>query len=391
MTTQAEINALLDRYPAISYLREAARARLPHFAFEYLDSGTGLEKGISRNRDRLDRICMTPRFVSGYKTPDLKTALFGREYAAPIGMAPVGATGLMWPGGEKILARAARDHGLVHCLSTVACETPETIGAIAGPNGWFQLYPFDDADAEADLVCRAERSGYEVLVVTVDVPVSSTRERQRRAGMSRDKGGLSRLAQVLARPQWALATARYGAPKFRTLDPYLEKEPGIMLSEYMARRIGKIDYDHLAAIRERWKGSVIIKGIMAEEDAEACIRLGMDGIVVSNHGARQLDAAPAAIDALRRIAPQVRGKISVLFDSGIQGGLDIARALALGAEFVLAGRAFIYGIAAAGEAGGDLVAQMLRNDLENNMIQLGVSRPEELSSCLTPDEWTAGG
>ncbi|MCG6859257.1 MAG: alpha-hydroxy-acid oxidizing protein [Salaquimonas sp.] len=377
-----EISRILDRYPSIPYLREKARRRVPHFAWEYLDSGTGLEKAVSRNRDRLDQVCLTPRFTRGYAAPELKTSLFGRDYAAPFGMAPVGATGMMWPGGEQVLARAAREHGLAYCLSTVACETPETIGPIAGPNGWFQLYPFDDAEAETDLIDRAERAGFEVLVVTVDVPVSSTRERQRRAGLSRDKGGLSRLAQVLARPEWALATARHGAPRFKTIEPYLAKEQGVALSEYVAKRIGRIDHDHLASIRERWKGPLVVKGILAQEDAEDCIKLGMDGIVVSNHGARQFDAAPASIDALARVAPAVRGKITVLFDSGVESGLDIVRALALGADFVLSGRSFIVGIAALGEAGGDVVAHMLKTDLENNMIQLGCSRPGELASCL---------
>ena len=378
-----EIKGLLDRYPSVAYLRERARQRIPHFAWEYLDSGTGLEKGLSRNREGLDNICMTPRFMKGEVNPDLRTRLFGREYSAPIGMAPVGATGLMWPGGEAILARTAHERGLAYCLSTVACATPETIGPIAGPNGWFQLYPFDDKEAENDLINRAERSGFQVLVVTVDVPVSSTRERQRRAGLARDKTGFQRLAQVMARPQWAMAAARNGPPRFHTIEPYVGKVFGVSLSEYVAKNLGKIDLDHLKSLRDRWKGPLVIKGILAEEDAATCIALGVDGIVVSNHGARQLDAAPAAIDALRRIAPVAKGKTAILFDSGISTGLDIVRALALGAEFVLAGRAFIYGISALGEAGGEAVVHILRTDLENNMIQLGCTRVDELASCLS--------
>ena len=377
-----DIDRLMDRYPSFLHLGEKAKRRIPHFAWEYLDSGTGRETAIARNHDALDKTCMTPRLMKGEIEPDLGTTLFGRKFAAPFGMAPVGATGMMWPGGELILARAARANGLAYCLSTVACETPETVGAIAGENGWFQLYTFADREAEADLIDRVERAGFEVLVVTVDVPVSSTRERQRKAGFSRDRGGLSRLAQVAARPEWALATARRGAPRFRTIEPYLEKASGVSLSQYIARQVGKVDHDRLKAIRDRWKGPVVVKGILAEEDAEACVRLGMDGIVVSNHGARQLDAVPASIEALARIAPAVHGRIAVLFDSGIRNGLDIARALALGADFVLAGRLFILGIAALGEAGGEVVVRMLRDDLANNLIQLGCARTDELADRL---------
>ncbi len=375
-----DIKRHTDRYPSVAYLRERARQRIPYFAWEYLESGTGLETGIARNREALDNICITPRFMRGDVRPELTTRLFGRDYKAPFGVAPVGATGLMWPGGEAVLARAARDNGLAYCLSTVACETPETIGPIAGESGWFQLYPFDDREAEADLVDRAERSGFGVLVVTVDVPVSSTRERQRRAGLSRDKGGISRIAQVLARPPWALAVARRGMPGFPTIQPYVGKVFGVSLSEYVAKNLGKVDLDHLKALRDRWKGPLVVKGLLAEEDVEACIKLGVDGIVVSNHGARQLDAAPASIDALRRIAPVAKGKTAILFDSGIRTGLDIVRALALGADFVLAGRAFMYGIAALGDSGGEVVVNLLRNDLENNMIQLGCTRVEELAA-----------
>lgn len=378
-----DIEEMVDRYPSVDYLAEAARRRIPHFAWEYLDSGTGRETAIARNREALDQVRMVPRFIQERGEPDLTTGLFGRHYSAPFGMAPIGLTGMMWPGGELMLARAARKHNIPFGLSTVACETPESVGAVSEGNAWFQLYPFADRQTEAQVLARAQAAGFSVLVVTVDVPVSSTRERQRRAGMrSGSKSWLSRLLQVAARPRWALATARHGAPRFRMLEDYVDDPSLARISEYIGRQLGTVDIAHLQEIRDRWKGPLIVKGILDEKDARTCLQMGMDGIVVSNHGARQFDAAPAAIDALARIAPSVAGRMAVLFDSGIRGGLDIMRALALGADFVLVGRAFMFGICALGEPGAGLVAHILKTDMVNNMNQLGCLRPGQLAARL---------
>jgi L-lactate dehydrogenase (cytochrome) len=367
-------------FPLIADLAARARRRIPHFAWEYLDSGTGLEQALVRNRLALDRVLVSPRFMKGDLFPDISTELFGRKWSAPFGVAPIGLTGMMWPGGEMMLARMARAAGIPYCLSSFACQGPEEVGGIAGGNGWFQLYTMSDTDAEHDIIDRADAAGFTALVITVDVPVNSTRERQRKAGLGRrPRMSLKQMLQVAARPQWALATARHGKPTLRTVERYF---PGASMNEIGRlldqMKLGMTGMEAIERIRKRWQKPLIIKGIMDVEDAYACISAGADAIVVSNHGARQFDAVPAAIDVLPDIAAAVGGKIPVLFDSGVRTGLDILRALALGADFVLIGRPFIYGTCAHGEAGAALVATILKDDLVNNMIQTGAQQIAQL-------------
>lgn len=368
---KAQIQQLQHRYASVADLAQAAKRRIPHFAWEYLDSGTGLEAAVGRNRAGLDAVTLKQQFIKGRVEPDSGVELFGKHYAAPLGVAPVGMSGMLWPGAESMLAATAKARNIPYCLSSVACETPETIGAIAGDNAWFQLYPIADKQAEADLVNRAADSGFSVLVVTIDVPVNSTRERQRKAGLGQQGFSLSRLAHVAARPGWALATARRGAPALRMLEKYFEASGVENIMEYVeAQRLGDVDLSYLETLRKQWKGPMVVKGIMHEDDAKACAGLGADGVWVSNHGARQFDAAPAAIDVLGDIAEAVGGSAKILFDSGVRTGLDVIRAISLGADFVFAGRAFLYGPCAAGQAGAHLAAEILLDDLENNMIQL---------------------
>jgi len=364
---------LMQRYPAVSDLRARARRRMPHFAWEFLDSGTGEDEAVRRNREAFAAITLVPRFMQGAFEPDTATTLFGTPYAAPFGVSPVGMNSLAWPGTDRILAAAAARHRIPYAMSTVANETPERLGALAGGMGWFQLYPPRDAAMRRDLLARARDSGFTTLLVTVDVPAISRRERQIRAGV----GGGFRLTpamlwQCALRPQWSLATLREGRPRAPGLERYV---PGDDLRRFLAfvGRVlnGSFDWDYVDTLRAEWDGALVLKGVLDPRDAEEALAHGVDGILVSNHGARQFDGAPASVAALPGIVRAVDGRASVLLDSGVRSGLDIARALALGADFVLLGRAFMYGVAALGERGADHTVRLLVEDLKTNMANLG--------------------
>ncbi|MBD3663669.1 alpha-hydroxy acid oxidase [Sulfitobacter aestuariivivens] len=360
------------RYPALSDLRIRARRRLPRFIWDYLDSGTGDEKTRARNRSALDRIGMMPAVLGGEMTPDLSTTLLGHTHPLPFGIAPVGMSGLIWPDAEGHLARAAATHGIPYCLSTVAAQSPEDVGPHLGDHGWFQLYPPRDPAVRADLLERARSAGFSTLVLTVDVPVASRRERQTRSGLTHPPRLTPRLfGQVALRPAWALATIRSGMPRMRTLEKYVDGKmahlPPTAHVGYLLRTAP--DWDYVGWLRDHWDGPFILKGILRPQDATKAQQAGIDAIWVSNHAGRQFDGAPASIDAL----PAIRAatNLPLIFDSGIETGLDILRALRLGADFVMMGRAFHYGLAALGPKGIDHLIDVLRYDLLANMGQLG--------------------
>lgn len=376
---------LHTRYPAISDLAAKAKKRIPHFAWEYLDSGTGLEDAVQRNRDAFTEVTLTPKFMQGLFEPDTRTSLFGTEYALPFGVAPVGLTGLMWPEAEKILARAAAQHRIPYSLSTVATETPETIGPLTDGMGWFQLYPPHRKEMRQDLLQRAKDSGFTTLLITADVPTGSCRERQRRAGVTvPPQINLRTLYHAAIRPQWTLRTLQYGQPRFRGLEKYADAKAMQKMTAFMGSNLGgTLDWDYLEAVREEWDGPIMLKGVLDIEEAKQAAAIGLDGIIVSNHGGRQCDGTPAALHRLPEIKQAVGDEIKVLYDSGVRTGLDVIRALALGADFVLLGRPFMYGVAALGEVGGTHAIEILRDDLKNNMIQLGCRELGELSARLT--------
>lgn len=373
-----------DRYPAIADLVKPARSRMPYFAWEYLDSGTGVERLVTHNHQRLQAIEMLPKYFAGNFDVSLQTTLMGQTYAAPFGIAPVGMTGLMWPVGEHMLAKTAARHNIPYCLSTVACAAPETVGPLCEGNGWFQLYVPLDREICIDILNRAWQSGFRTLVVTADVPIPSMRERQRKAGLKvPPETNLKNIFRVAIRPQWAWATLRHGKPGFPGLEKYAASGDLRNVSTFLGRQLtDNLNLEYLKLIRDNWQGRIIVKGILHEDDAKNLVEAGVDGIVVSNHGGRQFDGAPAAIDALPPIVKAVGDKCAILYDSGIRGGLDVLRALALGAQFVLVGRPFLYGIAALGELGGDHVVEILTADITNNLRQLGAHEIGNLKSHL---------
>jgi len=375
-------NHLMDKYPSISDLEEKAKRRLPNVAWEYLQSGTGRDVAVNRNRQQLDKITLTPQFMKGKLDVDLSTNLFGTDYKAPFGIAPVGLTGLIWPKAEFILAKTAKQYGIPYSLSTVATQTPETVGPLVGEMGWFQLYPPKDESILRDLLKRAKENGFTTLIITADVPAPGRREASKKAGLTIPPKITPRLAwEGITHPLWLWETLRAGLPHLKTVAPYCESKDSKAIAEFARFRFrGDLDWDYIKTVRDIWSGPIILKGLLHPQDAMQAIAIGIDGIGVSNHGGRQFDGAPAAIDALTVMAKEIDGKAKVIFDSGVRSGLDIVRAISQGADFVLCGKAFMYGCAALGKRGGDHAADILIEDLTNNMKQLGVTSIATLRS-----------
>lgn len=377
----AEMTDLHSKYPAISDLRDAAYRRIPRFAWEYLDSATGTEATKQRNRAALDRIGLVPSILHGEIDVDLSVNLLKRELPLPFGVAPVGMSGLMWPDAEGHIARAAAKAGIPYTLSTVASQSPEDLAPHLGAEAWFQMYPPRDEDVRRDMLVRARSAGFHTLVLTVDVPVASRRERQTRSGLTQPPRLTPRLlAQVAACPAWAL-----GMPRMRGLDKYTAKTATALSSTQHAGYLLRTspDWDYVKWLRDAWEGSFVIKGVLRIEDAAKLEDLGVDALWISNHAGRQFDAAPAAIDVL----PGMRkaSKLPLIFDSGIEGGLDILRAIASGADFVMLGRAFHFALAALGPTGLDHLIDLLKKDLEANMGQLGARSLADLPPTLRFD------
>ena len=373
---------LNSRFPALSDLRARAQRRIPKFVWEYLDSGTGIEATKSRNRTALDRIGLTPSVLHGEFDPDLSASLFDQHLPLPFGIAPVGMSGLIWPDAERLLAQAAKRLGLPYTLSTVATVAPEDIADALGPQAWFQMYPPRDPDIRTDMLRRAREAGFSTLVLTVDVPVASRRERQTRSGLTNPPRLTPRLmAQVAQCPTWARAMAARGMPRMRMLDAYIE---GASANLPTTAHVGYLlrtspDWDYVAWLRDAWDGPFVVKGVQRPRDAKRLEGMGVDAIWVSNHAGRQFDAGPATIEVLP--ATRTATGLPIIFDSGIEGGLDILRAFASGADFVMMGRAWHYALGALGADGPDHLAHLLIQDLKANMGQLGA---QDLSSLPTP-------
>ena len=352
---------------------------MPRFVWEYLDSATGDETTKRRNREALDRVGLMPSVLHGEFAPDLATTFLGRAFPVPFGIAPIGMSGLIWPDAERHLARAGARLGVPYALSTVAAAAPEDVADALGPDAWFQLYPPRDEGIRRDMLARAREAGFSALVLTVDVPVASRRERQTRSGLTQPPRLTPRLlAQVALRPAWALGMARRGMPHMRMLEKYTPKDLGNLPSTahvgYLLRT--SPDWDYLDWLRANWGGPLIVKGVLRAEDCARIEAAGADAIWVSNHAGRQFDAAPATIDVL----PGIRAAtaLPLIFDSGIEGGLDILRALASGADFVMLGRAWHFALAALGAAGPDHLFHILTQDMIANMGQLGARTLKDL-------------
>jgi L-lactate dehydrogenase (cytochrome) len=381
---------LHSSFPGVMDLRHKARRRLPRFVWDYLDSGTGTEATKARNRAALDRIGFEPSILHGPLEFDLATTLLGQAFPLPFGAAPIGMSGLIWPDAEGHLARALAKAGLPYSLSTVATQSPEDIAPHLGEHAWFQLYPPKKEDIRRDLLGRIRDAGFGTLVLTVDVPVASRRERQTRSGLTQPPKLTPRLlAQVAMRPAWALATARRGMPHMRTLDKYAEAGLNLPPTAHLGYILRTSpDMDYVRWLRDHWQGAFIVKGVLRAQDAEPLAAAGVDALWVSNHAGRQFDATLATIEVLPAIRAATR--LPLIFDSGIEGGLDILRALALGADFVMLGRAFHFALAALGAAGPAHLIDLLKKDMEANMGQLGARSLADLPAPIRLDPLCRG-
>ena len=375
----------LDRkFPSIASMERATKRRIPKFAFDYLQGGIGAEACLTGNRRALDNVQLAPRYLPTEPIqPVLEMNLFDREFPMPFAASPIGLSGLMWPRAAEHIARAATRHGLPLGLSSFATSSIEEIGTIAGDLLWFQLYCTEKSEIENDLIDRAESAGCEVLVVTVDIPTVTRREKDIANGLSvPPKLDLVTLSQVALRPTWAFATLRAGIPRFKTLLPYVPSGSTLGASAIFLKDMveGHVTVQKLERIRDRWRGRLIVKGILTAEEALLCQDLGADAIVISNHGGRQLDAAPPIPHVLPEIRAAVGPDFPLIADGGVRSGLDVARLIACGANFVLAGRAFVYAVAAAGETGVDHAIFLLREELKQTLSQIGCQELGDLAT-----------
>ena len=373
------------KYPRLTDLEKKAKRRIPPFMFAYLDAGTGRDFAKDANEAAYREISLTPQFLRGRVAADTSTTLLGKVYGAPFGVAPIGLSSTIWPGAEQILARAAKAHNFPYALSTVAGDSIERVSKVGGDITWFQLYPPADRDMCLDMMRRARECGVDTLVVTADVPAPSRRERMRLSGGPVGSRGKSMytprvIMQSMSRPEWALRLLANGGPRFRNIEPYSDKFGGMGVTEFIGSQLnGGLDWDYLDIIRDRWPGKLLLKGILHGQDAERAARAGVDGLVISNHGGRQLDAAPHPLHQLPHIRAVVGNKMPLIVDSGIRSGLDVAKAIASGADFVLIGRSFLYAVAALGKRGGEHAATVLIEELQDVMRQLGVASIDGLS------------
>ena len=370
----------------IEDLRLVAQRRLPNFSFEYVEGGAEDEVALRRNRDVFERIAWLPRTLAGVGTPDLWTEVLGETCHLPLIVAPTGFNGLLWPQGDLALARAASDAGIPFTLSTVSNYSLARMTAELPERIWFQLYPFKDPAAVDHLVDRAEQAGCRTLVVTTDVPVLGAREWDQRNYRAPMQLSLRSKLDVLAHPGWLRRVMiPGGAPEFENLKELLPPGAHSALAgvRFMGTQINaRLSWDDMARIRARWKGKLVLKGILCVDDARRAVEMGADGIVLSNHGGRQIDSAVSGVELLPAVSAEVGERITVLVDGGIRRGSDVLKALALGADAVMIGRPALYGLAAGGQPGVTHALGLLRAEMERTLALLGCRSLGELGRHL---------
>lgn len=372
-------------YPSVNDLKKKASSRIPKFAFEYLIGGCNEDINLARNKSDIQQIELMPHYLKKPVSSSLKKELFGHVYDAPFGIAPIGLQGLIWPNSPEILARAALRHNIPFILSTVTTSSIERAAELSEGRAWFQLYHPAEDKVRDSIINRAQAAQCPVLVLLADVPTFGFRPRDIRNGLAMPpKMSAKNFLQIATKPGWAVKTLIHGQPSFATLKPYMPKNLNLKrLGQFMDQTFeGRLTEEKIAPIRDMWKGKLIIKGIVNEKDAEKAIALGVDGIIVSNHGGRQLDAGQSSIRPMIHLAAKYGDRLTVMMDGGIRSGPDVARAMASGARFTFMGRPFMYGVGALGSKGGDHTIAMLKMQLQQVMEQLCCENVTDLPEHL---------
>jgi len=368
--------------------REAARRRLPPFLFHYIDGAAYAEVTSARNIDELSKVALRQRVLRDVSEIDLTTQLFGQTYALPVGLGPVGLSGMYARRGEVQAARVATAKRVPMCLSTVSVCALEEVATQCEQPLWFQLYVVRDRGFMRHLIQQAKAAGCTALVFTVDMPMPGTRYRDHRSGMSGKYGSVRRYAQALTHPRWAWDVGLFGRPhNLGNVAPLLGRSSGLAdFIGWMARNFDpSVTWSDLGWIRENWDGPLIIKGILDPDDAREAVILEADGIVVSNHGGRQLDGVLSTTRALPSIADAVGDKITVLVDGGVRSGLDVIRMLALGAKGVLLGRAWAYALGAEGGVGVDRLISLIESEMRIAMALTGTTSIKDIDRGVLAD------
>ncbi|MEM9027476.1 MAG: alpha-hydroxy acid oxidase [Pseudomonadota bacterium] len=370
----------------ISDMRALARRRLPRVVFDFIDGGAGDEITTQANCRDLSALTVRPKVMVDVSDRDSSVEVFGERLSTPMILSPIGLTGLATPKGELDAARAARAAGIGYCLSTNASSSIEEVAAEIQHPFWFQLYVMKDRELTQSLVERARAAGCNVLVVTVDLAAHGRRERDMRNGFSvPPKISVSDAANVVLSPQWLYRTLT--GPRLTFGNYQTEADEGFLeLSRHIQEQFDpSLTWSDIAWLKEIWGGPLVIKGVLRADDARKALDHGADGISVSNHGGRQLDGIPSAIGALPEVVDAVGGRVPVFMDGGVRRGLDVVRALALGAKAVLVGRAFVYGLAAFGPDGAGRAIGVLRDEFDNAMALLGVRSIEDIDGSILAD------
>lgn len=370
----------MERVVNVDDLRKLAKKRLPKICYDFIEGGTDDEVGLVTNEQAFRQIRIVPRYLIDVSVRDQSTTLFGRTYSSPIGIAPTGLADLFRRGADLMLAEAARDANVPFIMSGASSSSIEDLGKLAPDHGWYQLYSATDQSISEDMIKRVSDAGLHTLVFTVDVPENSNRERNVRNGWGPPGMTWRTKFEALRHPAWVMQWLQHGTPYFSNWRRYAGRNASAKkVADLVTRQFGApITWKHVERYRELWQGSFVLKGIMHPDDAVRAHSLGVDGIMVSNHGARQLDNAPSPLEVLPAICHAVGDRMTVMLDGGIRRGLHVLIALCMGARFVFQGRPTLYGATAGGVTGAAKALAIFRREIDISMAQIGATEIADL-------------